>query len=226
MLRTGFVGLWVLATLLPGCTSPRPAPAAETKAAAHDIVADAGTSDDVDASAAGVVADVAADAADDSPADTPIGTDVAAETVDVTSQDVPPTPDEATDPDQVAVDASLPDVVPDSAIDSTPDPGQELAPDTKSDPEATPTDAIAAPDAGPSCVDGVLGGSGVDSQFHAESCEGGIPCACPEFPYPEGSKCCPNCYLVCDYPNCCGQMNQYHCKYGNWKVNSWYGCFP
>ena len=86
--------------------------------------------------------------------------------------------------------------------------------------ETTPGDTAFAPEA--VCVGDVFA-PGFDAVFSIEHCKG-VACQCPPVPYPAGSACCPDCVLKCDYPNCCGYTNQWHCKYGKWQLNTWYAC--
>ncbi len=130
------------------------------------------------------------------------------------------TPDAATD---ASLDAAAPDSESDAAPDALPD-ADTIEPAKDTAPDATAADTNPPPsDGGATCIDGLLLPPDASNAYDPQHCQG-VACSCPSAPYPEGSPCCPDCVITCDYPTCCVYVNQYHCKYGNWKINTWYNC--
>ena len=120
---------------------------------------------------------------------------------------------------ETAPDTAIPDAIADLPAEELADVSLEAAAqDSASD--AGAGDLAFAPEA--KCVGDVFA-PGYDAVFSVEHCQG-VACQCPPVPYPTGSACCPDCVLKCDYPNCCGYTNQWHCKYGKWQLNTWYAC--
>lgn len=50
----------------------------------------------------------------------------------------------------------------------------------------------------------------------------GSPCPAKATDVPLGSPCTEP--LVCDYVDACGNVDEYHCKYGTWQMNTWTYC--